>query len=61
MTQLEGENATYHKLFAMTFMFRPYLKTFGFIVSGIVILILLAFGLPGLAGKLRKLSGRAVK
>ena len=61
MTQLEGENATYHKLFAMTFMFRPYLKIFGFIVSGIVILILLAFGLPGLAGKLRKLSGRAVK
>jgi len=58
MNRFSGLDSTYHKLFGLTFIFRPYLKTFGFAVSGIVLLILLAFGLPGLAWVLKRRRGR---
>jgi len=59
MNHFVGEDGFYHKMFGLTFIFRPYLKTFGFIVSGIVLLILLAYGLPGLARMLKRFAGRA--
>jgi hypothetical protein len=58
MNRFAGQDSTYHKLFGLTFIFRPYLKSFGFAVSGIVLLILLAFGLPGLASVLKRRRGR---
>ncbi len=59
MNHFTGQDAMYHKLFGLTFIFRPYLKSFGFVVSGIVLLILLAYGLPGLACMLKRFAGRA--
>ncbi len=58
MSHFTGLDSMYHKLFGLTFIFRPYLKTFGFAVSGIVLAILLAFGLPGLASVLKRRRGR---
>ena len=59
MHTFSGEDALFHKLFGLTFIFRPWLKALGFFVSGVVLLILLAYGLPGLAVALRRLSRRA--
>ncbi len=59
MNHYTGMDPTYYKLFGLTFIFRPYLKTFGFAVSGVVLLILLAFGLQGFASVLKRRNGRA--
>ena len=59
MSRFTGLDPTYHKLLGLTFIFRPYLKSFGFAVSGIVLLVLLAFGLPGFASVLKRRRGRA--
>ncbi len=61
MNRFAGQDGFYHKLFGLTFIFRPYLKSFGFIVSGIVLLILLAYGLPGLSCMLKRVARRAGK
>ena len=59
MHTFEGQDATFHKLFGLTFIFRPWLKALGFFVSGVLVLILLAYGLPAVAAVLKRFSGRA--
>jgi len=59
MHTFSGQDALFQKLFGLTFIFRPWLKALGFFVSGVVFLILLAYGLPGLAAALKRLSRRA--
>jgi len=59
MNRFTGMDPTYYKLFGLTFIFRPYLKSFGFAVSGIVLLVILAFGLQGFASVLKRRCGRA--
>ncbi len=59
MHTFEGQDPTFNKLFGLTFIFREWLKGLGFFTSGVVLLILLAYGLPGLAVVLKRFSGRA--
>lgn len=61
MTEFTGEDGLFHSLFATTFVFRPYLKIFGFSVSILVTLILLACGLPELAAGFKGLARRFTK
>ena len=58
MYQLAGEDATFHKLFGLTFIFRPWLKAFGFLASAVVLLLFLAYGLPAVRCLLGHLTGR---
>jgi hypothetical protein len=58
MCGLQQGEPELRKLLAVTFMFRPWLKGFGFTAAGIVVLILLAYGLPAVAAVLRRFSGR---
>lgn len=59
MHTFEGQDATFHKLFGLTFIFRPWLKALGFFTSAVVLLILLAYSLPAVAAALKRFSGRA--
>lgn len=56
MHALAGKDATYHRLFGLTFLFRPWLKAFGFFSSAVVLLILLAYGCPPVAAFLKRFS-----
>ncbi len=58
MASFHGEDATYHSLFAWTFIFRPWLKIFGFLVVGVVTLLLAAYALPAIRTGLGKAVGR---
>jgi hypothetical protein len=58
MCGLQQGEPELRKLLAVTFIFRPYLKGFGFTAAGVLVLILLAYGLPAVAAILRRFSGR---
>ncbi len=48
MYEFEGLDGTYEKIFASTFVFRPFLKTTGFVTSAILLVVLLLYGLKAL-------------
>ncbi|MCP4375545.1 MAG: hypothetical protein GY794_05140, partial [bacterium] len=56
MHELQGLDAEYHRLFGMTFLFRPIFKTVLFTAAGLIGLMLLAYGTLMLRG-LGKFAG----
>jgi hypothetical protein len=54
MVAAMGLDGEYHRLFAQSFVFRPMLKIVGFVASGVILLVLLAYGLAGLRAALRR-------
>lgn len=61
MTYFEEQDPALAANFAMSFMFRPYLKITGFVSSAIVAAILALYGLGGLRVLLRRFAGRQGK
>ncbi|MBN1846849.1 MAG: hypothetical protein JW810_14280 [Sedimentisphaerales bacterium] len=55
--QLAGQSGTYWWAFNASFVFRPMLKTVGFVCAGLLGLILLAYALAGLRWVLRRIQG----
>lgn len=58
MCELSGQDAKSAQLFGRSFVFRPYFKIFGFASSGLVLSVLLSYGLMGLGGLCRKFGRR---
>jgi len=59
MEQFTGEDATYHKLFSTTFVFRPWLKLTAGAAACVMALLLLAYGLAGVRVLLRAFGWKA--
>lgn len=59
MSEFSGEDESYQKLFASSFVFRPWLKAVGFGSSAVLLLVLLAYGLPNLRTVLVRMGRRA--
>jgi hypothetical protein len=59
MSEFSGADAGYQRLFASSFVFRPWLKLTGFTFSGVILLVLLAYGLPNLRTALVRIGRRA--
>ena len=59
MIDFEGRSALFHKVFAFTFVFRPWLKVVGFAACGVLALVLLAFGMPALRWAAGRIGRRA--
>jgi hypothetical protein len=59
MCTFSQQDPAFQKLFALTFIFRPWLKTFGFTTSGLLAMILLAYGLPAVVTVLKRFGRRA--
>ena len=48
MEVFHQQDTTFHKVFALMFVFRPWFKLFGFCVAGVLTLLIVGCGLPGL-------------
>jgi hypothetical protein len=59
MARYTGEDATYHKLFSTTFVFRPWLKLTAAMAACVMALVLAAYGLAGLRGLLGAFGWKA--
>jgi len=57
MVAFQGLDRDFQSAFALTFVFRPWLKATGFAACGMMAAVLAAFGLLGVVGMCRRIGG----